>query len=991
MSISRGRGPAVLVLAIAAAVATLFASPLVSSYAATPGMGMVSDSNRVASWTGAITVATAGGCSGANDATCDNYKLTIQPPSYGFSVKIVLAPAGDWDLSVYGPDGGLVGSSGNGPGQPEIVTLTNPTSGTYTVAAAPFAPAVGPDGNSYTASATLAPLDTSAAPAAGSEPITYAQYHATGGLGGDAGEPSIGADMKTGKVMFQSGLQTLKATFDDSVSPANASWADVSFPVTSVASLDPIGFMDQRTNRWFSSQLSGTTSLASLTDDDGGTWLPSEGGPGNGGVDHQTFGGGPYAAPLTRDPNGLIYPDAIYYCSQDLVAALCARSDNGGLSFNPAVPIYTDECGGLHGHVQVGPDGTVYVPNKACGGKQGVVVSEDNGLTWAVRTVPGSTNGAWDPAVGIGADGTVYFGYDDGDGHAKVAVSHDHGRTWSNITDLGAPYGILNSGFPTAVAGDSDRAAVAFLGTPYGAGGAFADNPDWAGVWHLYVSTTYDGGKTWTTVDATPNDPVQRGTICGGGTLGCGNGTRNLLDFIGSTVDKEGRVLVGFADGCLDSCVAAPPNSFSAQATIVRQVNGRRLFAKFDVNTVPAAPSLSGKAVAGTPPSNLLTWQAPDDHGSAITGYKVYRRTAGTSSTLLATVNATSLSYSDSQLTSGTTYYYTVTAVNANGESAASNEVSPVAPPPPQDPCQLPGQRILTDATGDSTTGTAGTDLTSFWLSQSVAPDGSVKLRFQLNTDPGSSTQPPNSYWYVSFRTADGKVHGVRMWFSPSNPGGPPTFQSYIASPNTSGGVDGRFVQSGSEKAADAASHYDAAAGVIVIVVPASDLGLASGDTISGFNSADIQSVTLPTGGGAAATVDEMPNGLGYQGSFGVGGCQTPKPDLAVASTDITLSGLKGAGNDQAVVAVVHNLGTATASSVKVRFTVDGTQIGTVQTIGAIAPAGTGRASVGWDTHGQNGQHTIAVTADPGNLIPESNESNNTGSRTVSVQGSKVG
>ena len=43
----------------------------------------------VASWTGALTLATAGGCSGPNDATCDNYRLTVQPPSYGFSAKIV--------------------------------------------------------------------------------------------------------------------------------------------------------------------------------------------------------------------------------------------------------------------------------------------------------------------------------------------------------------------------------------------------------------------------------------------------------------------------------------------------------------------------------------------------------------------------------------------------------------------------------------------------------------------------------------------------------------------------------------------------------------------------------------------------------------------------------------------------------------------------------------------------------------------------------------
>ena len=121
-----------------------------------------------------------------------------------------------------------------------------------------------------------------------------------------------------------------------------------------------------------------------------------------------------------------------------------------------------------------------------------------------------------------------------------------------------------------------------------------------AGVWYLYVATTYDGGATWTTVNATPNDPVQRGTICGGGFNGCDNGTRNLLDFNDASVDKQGRVLIGYADGCLDSCIASGPNTFSSLATIARQVNGRGLFAAFDQNGVPAAPNLSGKAIGGT-------------------------------------------------------------------------------------------------------------------------------------------------------------------------------------------------------------------------------------------------------------------------------------------------------------------------------------------------------------------------------------------------------
>ena len=81
-------------------------------------------------------------------------------------------------------------------------------------------------------------------------------------------------------------------------------------------------------------------------------------------------------------------------------------------------------------------------------------------------------------------------------------------------------------------------------------------------------------------MDATPSDPVQRGSICLKGTT-CG-ASRNLLDFMDIGVDAEGRVLVGFADGCVGTCVASGPNSGAAIGTIARQSGGTRLFAAFD-------------------------------------------------------------------------------------------------------------------------------------------------------------------------------------------------------------------------------------------------------------------------------------------------------------------------------------------------------------------------------------------------------------------------
>src|SRR5258708_9020636 len=165
----------------------------------------------------------------------------------------------------------------------------------------------------------------------------------------------------------------------DSLKSASVFWEDKRSPFARV-SLDPILFTDDGhfggTNRTFSSQLNGVTSELSFTDDDGDNWLPTQGSGQPAGVDHQTVGGGPYASPA---PAVHTYPHAIYYCSQDVVTAFCSRSDDGGVTFGPGVPIYTfthvngvdppispGTCGGLPGHDPPSPPRTAYLPNEKC-------------------------------------------------------------------------------------------------------------------------------------------------------------------------------------------------------------------------------------------------------------------------------------------------------------------------------------------------------------------------------------------------------------------------------------------------------------------------------------------------------------------------------------------------------------------------------------------------------------------------------------------------
>jgi hypothetical protein len=568
--------------------------------ASSPSAGSVSDTATSVSWTGGPFVVpnVTGNALDAPDCTapqsCDDFTLHVSTPAgydQAHSLKIDVSwptTAADFDVYVLDAAGNTVGTAASNA-DPEEVVLP-PTTGTYTVRVVPFLPL----GQSYSATAKL--VDQPVPPPPGTAtPPGFTTYAAPKALpnSNNAGEPSIGASWKSGATMYQSYLSTYKVTFDDSVSPAKATWTDASAtladgcPQGGLTSLDPILFTDHTTGRTFESQLSGQDSLTCWTDDDGTTWNPSTGGGIPSGVDHQTIGGGAYS------PNGVgalptsTYPNAVYYCSQDIATAFCAASHDGGTTFGPGVPTYSLlDCGGLHGHVKVAPDGTAYVPNKACGSNAAVVVSKDGGTTWTVHKVPGSSPSDADPSVGVGANGTVYFGYVGSDGKPAVAVSHDQGTTWSAPQTVGTEFGIKNAVFPTMVAGDDDRATVAFLGTP--TGGNYQDTANFKGVWHLYLATTYDGGKSWVTSDATPNDPVQRGSICTGGTT-CGN-DRNLLDFIDVTVDKTGHVEAGFADGCIDACVtdsthtsgAGPADAQAAYATIARQSSGLGLFSAYD-------------------------------------------------------------------------------------------------------------------------------------------------------------------------------------------------------------------------------------------------------------------------------------------------------------------------------------------------------------------------------------------------------------------------
>jgi hypothetical protein len=863
-------GALFLIISIVLVVLALFTP---GSRSAAPPSGTINTGGPTLAWDGTapgVPPSANGESTCVEGTNCDTFTLTVGGTqgdwvTAGKRIEVRITPPAsqdDYDLVIHktSNSGTIVDSSGNGAGIPEVAHISPATDGVgvFTVHVVYFAtiPA-----DQYHGTATVVPLTPTPPPAAPPDTgpkIGYENFEAPGVLtpvttttgptveymGRGAGEPSIGVNWNSlasasGVTNFQSDLETLFITFANACATGGptATWANRPAPTSVVIDSDPIGFTDRQTGRVFAAELTATSPSCkiSFSDDDGNTWVPSSG-PLGSGIDHETVGGGPYHAPLIPPPPPA-YQHAVYYCSQDLVAAFCLRSDDGGATFGPVVATYTTECGGLHGHVKVAPDGTVYLPNNNCGGDGAVVVSEDNGITWHIRHVQNATSdtvsGASDPAVGIDNNGRVYFVIANADAAAAVATSDDHGNTWQNIFDVSAVYGLKNIRYPAAVAADTGRAAVAFYGsTTTGS----ADSGTFNGVWHLYVAHTFDGGLHWTTSDATPGAPIQRGCIwTGGGANIC----RNLLDFFGITVDKQGRVQVGYVNGCPGgNCAQAAPtatgNAYSATGTIARQSSGRRLVAAFDppnpltATSVPGMPTVTQRRVGLVV---HLGWSEADTGNSTITGYQVLRGTASGSEALLATVPGTQTTYDDLTATDiSKTYYYKVVAVNAVGTSCANNEI---AAPYVGDTCNglIIHQNDPTHP--ESTTATANPQLAIDYVAVGEPP-GTSNLMFKMKVS-NLTTIPSSSRWRIVWDSfaSPGQQYYVGMKSGPG--GGQPTFEYGTIATAVVGLVVGVPTET-KVGAALAASNF-CPNGLITIFVPKSAVGSPQpGDLLGAVN-----------------------------------------------------------------------------------------------------------------------------------------------------------
>ena len=282
-------------------------------------------------------------------------------------------------------------------------------------------------------------------------------------------------------------------------------------------------------------------------------------------------------------------------------------------------------------------------------------------------------------------------------------------------------------------------------------------------------------------------------------------GTANITAYEVGVQSGEGEDYVGLRTALnADTTLTYTHSGLTADTTLRYRVRAVSPHGNAAWATVRATTGGTGSGTPGAPTGLTataagetairLSWTAPSDNGgSAITGYKIEVSNTGTSGwTVLTTVNATS--HNHTGLSAGTTRFYRVFAINANGEGPASNTASATTttaspPDPPRNLRATAANSSQINLTWDAPADNNGAAVTGYYIE--VSDDaGSTWTDLVANTGSTATTYPhpglnPNTtrhYRVSAINSAGtGNPSNVASATTPANRPGRPTLLTATA------------------------------------------------------------------------------------------------------------------------------------------------------------------------------------------------------------------
>jgi fibronectin type 3 domain-containing protein/N-acetylneuraminic acid mutarotase/outer membrane biosynthesis protein TonB len=427
----------------------------------------------------------------------------------------------------------------------------------------------------------------------------------------------------------------------------------------------------------------------------------------------------------------------------------------------------------------------------------------------------------------------------------------------------------------------------------------------------------------------------------------------------------------------------------------------------------PATPSIPA---VGSPTSSSLaiSWTGV----SGATSYNLYRSTFSTGPYSQVASGLTSTSYTNTGLSSGTTYYYKVSAVNSCGESSQSSGASGLT---------IPGQ-VATPTVGSPTTSSltiswsSVTGATFYYVYRSTSASGPYTQVASGITSTSYTNTGLSCGTIYYYKVSAGNVSGegaqsnyasgtttacpapdliVLSFTSPSNssPGATLSFGYYVTVKNngtvSASAADGNFavalylstdsVWDGGDTlliGGRSTVSTPMAAGATT-AVPIGGMGIPSGTTTGSYY--------------LLAVVDELnevtnESNEGNNVAANTITISSPAPDLIVMSVDGPTSATPGA--TISITDTAKNQGSASAGSFYVYFylstdttiTTADTQLGSRYVTGlSVGATSSGTTNVTIPAAVTVGNYYMGAIVDKDNTVSESNETNNTGVDTALI------